>query len=234
MVALCEVFESLPPLEHPRVDKSTRARERNSGALELGGILKADFTKALEVLARGPGEPANRRALVRCFGSLIDGLANAFLTIADVVRQSQGHRPDPVRQEEPEDLSTSVLLRIGSSYRILCRYLPKSPLTRLSGTRRDDLKACVEIRNRVVHPDTPADLEVTDSNLRLITEVARRFIGDFATFARWQAERQPTPGGECLSSGCRKRHRGGRRFRKCPCGSDRKYKNCCAAAPRAA
>lgn len=231
MVALREIFESLAPLEHPRADKSTRALQRNRGALELGGLLKADFAEALEVLTNGPGEPANRRALVRCFGSLIDGLANAFLTIADVVRQS--HKPDPVRQERPEDLSTSVLLRIGSSYRILCRCLPKSPLGSLSGTRRDALKACVEIRNRVVHPDTPADLEVTDANLRLITDVARRFIHDFETFARWQATSLPTLGSERFATARRKRHRAGRRFRKCPCGSDRKYKNCCAA-PRAA
>jgi hypothetical protein len=222
VVALREIFESVVILDQPEHDRSAVARDRNSAATELGRILKADFDHALNAFAHESAQPAEHRALVRCFGSVIDGLASALLSMAEVCEVHW-----KIRSANRDDHGASILHRVASSHRILTRSLPYCPLRRLSGKRWDDLKSCVDLRNRVLHPETPADLEVSRASLRLMIEVAREFIHDFETFAQWHAAR-------VAPQLHRKTHRGGRRFPKCPCGSGRKYKNCCAVAQLAA
>lgn len=207
MVALSEIFESLGSLEEAVVDKATAARRRQSAAIELGRTLRADFDHAVTAL-RQPGAPdATRRALVRCFGSLVDGLANAIGAMAESATNTSA-RPHPPHDKfaEPTDC---ILHRINISYRIIARTLPASPLSNLHGRRWDDLKTSLDIRNRVVHPQAPSDLEITDRNIRLLTEVAGDFISDFERLAQWQAERQSRQ-----VPAARKRHRSGRRRRK--------------------
>jgi hypothetical protein len=231
MVALRDIFESLGTLEQLRVDAPTFARQRNGAALELGRILKADFGAAVETLVQRGAQAPDRRALVRCFGSVIDGLVNVLCTIAEVACASAG-RPHPVLQEKSAEPGAAILHRICISYRTMSRCLPGSPLAKFQARRWEELKACLDIRNRVVHPETPSDLEISDSNIRLITEVARQFIHDFEALAQWQAKRSPTPASEGTSNRTRRnRKRGGLRHRKCSCGSGRKYKSCCRVAP---
>jgi hypothetical protein len=188
MVALSEIFESLGSLEEAVVDKATAARRRQSAAIELGRTLRADFDHAVTALRQFGAPDATRRALVRCFGSLIDGLANAIGAMAESATNTSDRRHPPHDKfAEPTDC---ILHRINISYRIIGRTFPASPLSNLHGRRWYDLKTCLEIRNRVVHPETPSDLEITDRNIRLLTEVAGDFISDFEALAQWQAERQ--------------------------------------------
>lgn len=37
----------------------------------------------------------------------------------------------------------------------------------------------------VLHPETPSDLGISHTSIRLITEVARQFIHDYETLAQW-------------------------------------------------
>jgi hypothetical protein len=235
MVALREIFESLGPLEERLGDESALARQRTKGALELGRILTADFEAALAMLMHPGAQACDRRALVRCFGSVIDGLANALCTIGGVVSASEGRQLSilPERCAEP---TAAILRRICFGYTTISRCGPHSPLSNLQARRWDELKTCLDIRNRVVHPETPSDLEISQTNVRLITEVASQFIRDFQALARWQAARPSRLGSEDRGAKLRRnnRRRGGRRFGKCPCGSGRKHKNCCRVVQSAA
>lgn len=152
--------------------------------------------------------------MVRCFGSLIDGLANAIGAMVEFATgSSERHHPLHDKFAEPTDC---IL------HRSIGRTLTASPLTSLHARRWDDLKACLDIRNRVLHPQTPSDLEISDRNIRLLTEVAGDFISDFETIAQWHADRQSQPA--CLGPArrrCRKGNRAGRRSKR-PCGSNGK------------
>ena len=59
------------------------------------------------------------------------------------------------------------------------------------------------------------------------------FMEDFQIFAQWQGQRQQKLGWQAPGQRIRQIPKTGRN-EKCPCGSQRKYKNCCAAAELAA
>lgn len=188
MVALSVIFESLGSLQEAVVDKTTAARRRQSAAIELGKTLRADFDHAVIALRELGAPDATRRALVRCFGSLIDGLANALGAMAQTTIGSSKRRRR--QRDKVADPTACILHRISISYRLIGRTLAASPITHLHARRWEDLKTCLDIRNRVVHPQTPSDLEITDRNIRLLTEVAGEFISDFERLAQWQTERE--------------------------------------------
>jgi hypothetical protein len=189
VVALSEIFKAVDGWEQPRVDQSTGARSQDCTAIELGQILKADFELAVATLALGEDQAAHRRALVRCFGSLLDGLANALRYVAETACSRESRQLRDLRVGA--DARVPVLQRIDVSYRVIVRGLSGSPLTSLGGKRWEDLRAAVEIRNRVAHPQTPCDLGITGSNVGVIIQVAQQLISDFETLARWQSRRQP-------------------------------------------
>lgn len=227
VVALREIFEALEGREQPRVALApVPPPSAGRDAIALGHMLKADFELAVATLASAEAEPAHRRALVRCFGSLLDGMANALRHIAETgCRRECGPRRDLQTAADP---TAPVLQRIGLSYRTIARSLARSPLTSLGGKRWDDLHAAVEIRNRVAHPQATCDLGISGNNVALITEVARHLIRDFDTLAQWQSA-QPSRGvtSALATPGRRRRRQRGRiRNRLCACGSGRKARHC--------
>ena len=196
-------------------------------------MLKADFELAVATLALGEAQDAQRRALVRCFGSLLDGLANALCHIAETECNRESRQLRDLHAGA--HASAPVLQRIDVSYRVIVRGLHGSPLTSLGGKRWEDLHAAVEIRNRVAHPQAPGDLSISGSNVGVIVQVARQLISDFETLARWQTRRQSrlfVPADGAPRSG-RKRRRSGFKRRICACGSGRKAWKCCESTPAA-
>lgn len=230
VVALREIFEAAEGREQPGVALSAvPPPSAGRDAIALGHMLKADFELAVATLASAEAPPAHRRALVRCFGSLLDGLANALRHIAETgCRRECGPRPDL----QTADPTSPVLQRIGLSYRIIARSL-RSPLRSLDGKRWDDLHAAVEIRNRVAHPQATCDLGISRNNVALITEVARHLIRDFETLAQWQSAQPSRAVTSAPATPGRRprRKRSGIRYRLCACGSGRKARNCCGHQP---
>ena len=232
MVAL-QTSPHAETVDRDRIAESTFAQLRNRDAVQLAMILREDFVAALKALIADAESGAARRAVVRCFGSLIEALADAMRTVAVVTCEFHGKNYNRFVNAKSTERTAANHTRIYHSYRIIHEALPKSPLARVPDQRWDDLHKCLEIRNRVVHPDCVADLEVSDEDLKLITELGAEFARDFDTFAQWHFQKQQKLGWEATGHRQRIVPKVGRN-EKCPCGSQRKYKNCCAAAQWAA
>lgn len=217
-----------PP--QPDIDESMLAKARTRDAVEVCQTLRRDFLEAMNALIAKDAEPGcARRNVVRCFGSLIEGLTEAMRTVAVVTCEFHGKDYNRFLQAKSIERGAANHTKIYHSYRIIHEALPKSPLARVPDERWDKLHACLEIRNRVVHPRAPADLELSDQDLMLIGNTATEFVRDFDIFAQWHFQKQQKLGWE--RTGIRRREfRKIGRNEKCPCGSQRKYKDCCAAA----
>ncbi len=221
-----------PPLPdlYEAICAQTRARE----AASLGQMLEDDFIAAWQKAEEGGLDPGDRRAVVRCFGSLIDGLANVMRDIAVIACEYHGQEYNRFLDAKSRERTATTLQRISANYRVLYHCLPKSPLARIPDERWTNLRAGLEIRNRVVHPEKPADLEVRDADLALVQTTGMAFVQDFRSFVQWQGQRQQRLGWEAAGGARRRDIPKTGRNAKCPCGSQRKYKNCCAAAQWAA
>lgn len=233
MVALKDSIVPLAALDQPRVEESLLARARNASALELYQIIRGDFGDALLQNVQSGSAPSARRALIRCFGSFIDGLSFAMRTVAVNACEFHGKDYNRFLHAKSQERGLPAYNRIFNSYRIVQLCLPRSPLAQVTDQRWDNLHTCLEIRNRVVHPECPADLGVSDTELQLIAQTGSEFMSDFQIFAQWQGQRQQRLGWEAPGQRRRDIPKTGRN-EKCPCGSQRKYKNCCAAAQYAA
>lgn len=217
----------------PAFGEAALAKARACDAVVLCQTLRNDFGFALHLLTTHEGCPAARRNVVRCFGSLVEGLSDSMRTLAVLSCEFHGKDYNRFLNAKSTERGAAYQNRIYHSYRIIHEALPKSPLARVPDERWDKLHSCLTIRHRVVHPHCAADLEVTDAEIMLIGDVALEFVRDFDVFAQWHSQKQQKLGWE--ASGQRKRE-----FRKigrnetCPCGSQRKYKDCCIAAQWAA
>ena len=197
---------------------------------ELCNALKADFLDALDRVIADPNSGFARRAVVRCFGSLIDGVTASMRFAAIGLCEAMGEPLNPFLQEKTAERHISTHQRIYSIYRLLADFLPKSPLTYLADSRWDELRHALEIRNRIVHPAALSDLELSTGEVRLVLQAGHDFYRDYAQFTHWFGRREQEMLWEI--PGTRKRYmKKIGRNQPCPCGSQRKFKNCCGSTP---
>jgi SEC-C motif len=193
---------------------------------ELCNALKTDFLDALDRVIADQNSGVARRGVVRCFGSLIDGVTASMRFAAIGLCESFGEPLNPFLQEKTGERHISTHQRIYSIYRLLADFLPGSPLSHVPDARWDELRRALEIRNRVVHPTAITDLELTVDEMKVVLQAGHDFYRDYAQFPQWFGQKEQKLFFEL--PGARKRwlKKIGRN-EPCPCGSKRKYKNCC-------
>jgi len=197
-----------------------------TASAELCFAIKEDYRDALERFVADQANGFARRALVRCFGSLIDGVTASMRFAAISLCEALGEPLNPFLQEKTAERHISTHQRIYSIYRLLAEFVPRSPLSHVPDSRWDDLRRALEIRNRVVHPAITGDLDLTNEEIMLVSRTGHSFYRDYAQFTQWFGRREQEMLWEI--PGTRKRYmKKIGRNEPCPCGSKRKYKNCC-------
>lgn len=200
---------------------------------DFSWVLQTDFIEGIQLVCQLDFPPVESRALVRAFGSLVDGLSRVMQEIAVSTAELFGGRLNPFLQQKYAERTTSTYQRIYTSYRLVAEFLPKCPLARLPDSRWNDLHRAIEIRNRVVHPVRLADTVVSADDCELVIEVGNALLRDFAQFMEWFKQKEQKLVWEHTIERRRLFPKVGRN-EKCPCGSYRKYKSCCAIAQYAA
>jgi hypothetical protein len=199
-----------------------------NASANLCNALKEDFRDALQNFLDDRTSGFRRRALVRCFGSLIDGVCSGMRFAAIALCEAFGEPLNPFLQEKTAERHISTYQRIYSIYRLVSDFLPKSPLAHLPDSRWDALRHALEVRNRVVHPTALMEMEVSDPEIRVIVDMGHDFYRDFAQFIQWFSQKEQKMLLEI--PGTRKRYlKKIGRNEPCPCASRRKYKNCCGS-----
>lgn len=206
------------------VDRYDEIVERNKAAVALQKILREDFWRAWNE-AENESDPYQRRAVVRCFGSMADGTASSMREIACNVCEMFGAKLNPFLQEKVHERSISTYQRMVTSYRLVEEFLPGSPLAKVTDERWHDLRDALAVRNRILHPAKAEDLEVTGAEMKLIVETAYRLFQDTLAFYHWcSVQHQRLGAGSGLQ---RKAAPKVGRNDPCPCGTKSKFKNCC-------
>jgi hypothetical protein len=198
-------------------------------SVKLADALKEDFRESINRLVEGGLLPLDRRAVVRSFGSLIDGYATVMRLAATGVCALFDKPLNPFLTEKSHDRNLSTHTRIFTIYRLLADFLPRSPFARVSDQRWNDLRFALEIRNRVVHPQQLEDLDLTNNEMQLVMQTGFDFHQDHQKFVQWFLHKEQQLLWQLPMRRKRFLPKTGRN-EKCPCGSERKYKNCCAAA----
>ena len=198
-----------------------------AATMELCRILKEDFREAAQRMTDGGAQPADRRAVVRCFGSLIDALTASMRQMAIEICKAFAEPLNPFLQEKTSDRHLNNHQRIYTICRLVADFLPKCPIANLPDWRWSDLHRALDIRNRIVHPTRTSDLDLSDGQMKTILGTALHFYDDYRHFTQWLMQKEQRLLWEF--PGTRKRYieKTGRN-QPCPCGSNRKYKNCCA------
>src|SRR4051794_39368988 len=206
MFEAANLLVPLAAADQPAIDDSMLAKAKVVAAVELCNVLRSDFAVTLRHLIESGAAPAARRNLVRCFGSLTEGLADAMRSIAVVACEFHGKNYNRFLNAKSVERNIATQNRIESAYRVVHEALPKSPLARVPDQRWDDLHRCLELRNRVTHPRSAAELEITGEELELLTRTAGEFTHDFSVFVQCHAQKQQKLGWEA----------GGQRVRDIP------------------
>jgi hypothetical protein len=202
--------------------------------LDFCRVLQTDFISASQIVCHsGLAAQSEARAMIRCFGSLIDGLTGSMRSIAIKTCKLFGRPLNPFLQEKTEERTITTYHRIQTSYRLIGEFLPRSPLAAATDELWDDLHSAIEIRNRVVHPKCAKDLEVTPTEALLVAEIGDEFCRHLNQFVQWLIQKEQKLVWEHVVERRRLYPKIGRN-EKCPCGSGRKYKSYCAAAATAA
>jgi hypothetical protein len=188
--------------------------------------IKDDFRDALEAFVAGQTNAASRRAVVRCYGSLIDGVTAGMRFAAISLCEVFGEPLNPFLQDKTAERHISHYQRTYSIYRLIADFLPRSPLAHVPDSRWDNLRRALEIRNRVVHPAVLADLDLTNGEMKLVIGSGHDFFRDYAQFIQWWSQKEQQMFWDLPGTRKRFLKKIGRN-EPCPCGSKRKYKNCC-------
>ena len=216
---------------------SPQAWERFRGRLhelgEFGRVLQEDFIQAENAVYAARLNLTESRAMVRAFGSLIDGLSLVMQELSISTAEVFGRGYNRFLREKREERATTTYQRIYNSYRLVAEFVPKCPLANLPDARWDELHEAIEIRNRILHPGSAKDLELSQVDISVALGAGENFLRDFAQFLQWfQHKEQKLLWEHTL---VRKRFVPKvQRNEDCPCGSGLKYKKCCEAAQRAA
>lgn len=196
-------------------------------------ILQGDYIAASTQFFGEGMEATDARAMIRCFGSLIDGLTNSMRKITIATCRLFAKPLNPFLQDKAEERGITSYNRIYTTYRLLGEFLPQSPLATVTDGFWDEVHAVIEIRNRVVHPRSLRDLELPAAEAMRVAEIGDDFCDHVNKFAHWLTRKEEKLVWEHLAVRKRIYPKVGRNER-CPCGSGRKYKNCCEAAALAA
>lgn len=188
-------------------------------------IAATDFDHARARLAEDDSQ-SQRRSVVRCFGSLVDGFSAAMMETA-VQLADMWRRPlNQFLQAKSREREISALHRIKVSYRLVGELLPESPLRELSDERCAELLNAISLRNRILHPQTAEDLHVTSEALVVLIKAADNCVKDYVGFCHWAPKMTQD---RMWDSGGQRRYiieKTGRN-EPCPCKSGKKYKQCC-------
>jgi hypothetical protein len=196
----------------------------------LLNVLHADMETARHYLGEFGDTAYERRAVVRCFGSYIDGLAVAMREYCFTLCELFGEPANRFLRDKSEERGATGYQRIYTSYRFIAGFMPDSPMARISDSRWDRLHRALDIRNRVMHPAAAVEMEIGDDEIELVLKLGAEFMLDYQQFLEWFNQKQTRiirgfPGQQ-------RRHTSPKQGRNdlCRCGSGRKYKNCCVAA----
>ncbi len=199
--------------------------EKVAAANRMSLVLGSDFTETCQALL-GDGNESKRRAIVRCFGSLVDGYAAVMKNTALSICELWGRHLNPFLKDKSQERGISSIYRIVTSYKLISEFLPTSPLTRLDNERTRRLSAAIALRNRIVHPESIEDLSVSFEELGPLIETANGFTNDFTAFCHWSSEEQQAMLWATGKQRVRITNKIGRND-PCPCNSGKKYKHCC-------
>lgn len=197
-----------------------------NASAQLCNTLRDDFVDALNRGNERGHLPVDRRAAVRCFGSLLDGVTASMRSAAVMMCHIYDEPLNPFLEEKSAERDLSSHQRIYSIYRLLAGFLPKSPLAHVPDSRWEELRAAIDIRNRIIHPATLADIELSKEQTMLIMETGMNFFRDFTQFVQWFGQKEQRLWWDLPGTRRRYIDKIGRN-EPCPCGSKRKFKNCC-------
>ncbi len=225
-MSACSELEAEPAIAQESWDCFCRVV---SDAQALCLKLQGDFVASWEHTTESDFQETNSRALVRCFGSLLDGLTTGMRQIA-VATCKLFHRPlNPFLQDKVEERSTNTYQRIFTTYRLIGEFLPGSPLAAIHDRLWHDLHSALEIRNRIMHPKSVCDLELIRAQTLLVMRTGKEFHEHFNKFNVWAMEKQQKLIMPYMVS-YRRMMPKLQRNEPCRCGSNRKFKNCCFKA----
>src|SRR4051812_48596176 len=108
-------------------------------AATLANTLKEDFRDSIKRMNEHGLLPLDRRAVVRCFGSLIEGYAHVMRLAAIGVCELFDQELNPFLQDKSYERNLSTHTRIYTIYRLLANFLPRSPFARVADRRWSDL-----------------------------------------------------------------------------------------------
>lgn len=214
-------------------EKVDRFLRDNRAAIDLCRIVQTDFIGSSEDIFAHAYKETEARAMVRCFGSFIDGLTYAMRRIATSTGRLFGRPLNHFLEAKVEERTIDHYNRIYTSYRLIGEFLPGSPMAKVSDTLWDDLHAAIEIRNRIVHPKCVKDLEVKGEDAMMIIATGNEFCRHANQFVQWLLQKEQKLIQPYLVEARRLCPKIGRNA-TCPCRSGRKYKDCCIRAALAA
>lgn len=188
--------------------------------------LGEDFRKEAE---RVTGEPFTWRAVIRAFGSFADGYTAMLKGICVASCELYGKKQNEFLIAKFSERTTTSYHRIKTCYRLIEECFPGSPFTRIPEERWRDLKKAIEIRNRILHPETSRDLEIEPNQVPWIIEIAAQFTQDGQAFFYFIKKLHEQCRNENQTQQIRLGAKTGRN-ELCPCASELKFKNCCGKA----
>jgi hypothetical protein len=197
-------------------------------ALDLCALLQADFLVAWHRVTESDFEENEARALVRCFGSLLDGLTTGMRGIAVATCKLFNRPLNPFLQDKVEERTITSYHLIFTSYRLIGEFLPGSPLSSISDQVWNELRKAIEIRNRIMHPKETRDMTLS-SDETIAMRTGKEFHELFNKFHVWFMEKQQKLVMPHVVTYRRMFPKPGRN-KPCPCGSDFSYKDCCFKA----
>ena len=108
--------------------------------------LQTDYFAATAAVFDSNFAQPESRAMIRCFGSLIDGLTGSMRSTAVMTCKLFGQPLNQFLQEKVEERGITTFNRIFTSYRLIGEFLPRSPLATVADELWDDLRLAIDIR----------------------------------------------------------------------------------------
>ena len=175
----------------------------------LGEVLATDAKFAITLRATAGDTPEARRAYVRSAFAFAEGMTHAFKRFALAVHADKASlfseaevamlRGVTYELEDSGDAVTrSKYLRFAPNIRLALRAFSRAqgcpdPID-FSTAGWQALREGARIRNRLMHPRTPTDLEVSDADLELVDQGIRWFQSETGRLMGYRgAEATPAP-----------------------------------------
>ena len=212
-------------------ERHKHTKDRISANFAFFNALTNEYQRAAQEVMADTEDQFRRRAFLRCVGSVIDGYAAVMREIAIGVCELFGRELNPFLIEKSHSRGVTSYHRIYNTYRILTDFMPSAPLARIDDSRWSMLHKTIETRNRILHPESVADLELPNEETQIVADTARAFFSDIVPFVHWFLKEYERMSYEASGRLVRLAKRVGRND-PCPCQSKRKYKHCCGKNER--